>query len=56
MDLTEKFDTFFPIGTKEQKTNLEDELRYLQIFSNGVKTNRDIWVYNFNKNRLFREC
>src|SRR6266446_4450594 len=49
--LIEKFDTFIPVGTKERKISLENNSIFT-IFSNGVKTNRDVWAYNFNQNHL----
>ena len=48
-----EFDTFLPMGTKEAKvlkgvtTNV-----IFKTYSNGVKTNRDVWTYNFNANTL----
>ena len=49
----EEFETFIPLGSrkaKAQEGEAEDVL--FQIFSNGVKTNRDAWVYNFNRSTL----
>ena len=48
-----EFDTFIPIGTKQAKSvkgEVEDVI--FKTYSNGVKTNRDAWVYNFNRNAL----
>ena len=48
-----EFDTFIPMGTKEakaQKSVAEDVV--FKTYSNGIKTNRDAWVYNFNRNVL----
>ena len=47
------FDTFIPMGTKAakvQRGEVKDVI--FKTYSNGVKTNRDAWVYNFNKNTL----
>ena len=43
------FDTFVPIGTKEAKAGIAGADAIFEHFSNGVKTNRDNWVYNFNR-------
>ena len=48
-----EFDTFIPMGTKEAKAaNGEVEDVIFKTYSNGVKTNRDTWVYNFNRSTL----
>ncbi len=65
--LRPEFETFIPMGTKEAKAlsaessrqagdrqaakGTEDEVIF-HTFSNGVKTTRDAWVYNFNRNAL----
>src|SRR6266498_278579 len=41
--LIEKFDTFIPAGTKERKITVENNSIFT-IFSNGIKTNRDVWA------------
>ena len=44
-----EFDTFVSLGSKETKAargEVEDVI--FHTFSNGVKTNRDAWAYNFN--------
>jgi len=47
------FDSFIPMGTKEGKSSKgEGEGVLFKVYSNGVKTNRDIWVYNFNQQAL----
>ena len=51
--LHDEFDTFIPMGTKEAKAvkgAARDVL--FKTYSNGVKTNRDAWGYNFNKMTL----
>ena len=48
-----EFDTFIPIGTKETKAIKGAAVDVIfKTYSNGVKTNRDAWVYNFNRNVL----
>lgn len=47
------FETFIPMGTKETKAakgKATDTI--FKLFSNGVKTNRDVWAYNFNHDGL----
>ena len=52
-DLRAEFDTFIPIGTKEAKAQKDEAIDVIfKTYSNGVKTNRDAWVYNFNRNTL----
>ena len=47
------FDTFIPIGTKEGKASSGAAPDVIfKTYGNGVKTNRDAWVYNFNPNAL----
>ena len=48
-----EFDTFIPMGTKEAKAAkgaVTDVI--FKTYSSGVKTNRDAWAYNFNRNTL----
>ena len=48
-----EFDTFIPIGTKKAKAQKSAAVDVIfGTYSNGVKTNRDAWVYNFNRNAL----
>ena len=48
-----EFETFIPMGTKEAKAANSDAGEVIfKIYSGGVKTNRDAWVYNFNRNAL----
>ncbi len=44
------FETFIPLGDKEDKTN--KQTFFLPIYSNGLKTQRDAWVYDSAKSRL----
>ena len=51
--LQEEFDKFIPMGTQKAKAEkgiAKDVI--FKIFSNGVKTNRDAWAFNFNRNTL----
>ena len=51
--LQAEFETFLPMGTKEAKASKGEAGDVLfHTFSNGVKTNRDAWAYNFNRNAL----
>ena len=48
-----EFDTFIPMGTKEAKTIKGEGVDIIfKTYSSGVKTNRDAWVHNFNRNSL----
>ena len=48
-----EFDTFIPMGTKETKAVEGEAVDVIfKTYSNGVKTNRDAWVYNYNRNAL----
>ena len=48
-----EFETFIPIGTQEAKAEQSEGRDVIfQTYSNGVKTNRDAWAYNFNRNAL----
>jgi len=51
--LQDDFDAFIPIGTKVGKaaqTGLAQTI--FQLYSGGVKTNRDQWAYDFDANKL----
>jgi len=48
-----EFSTFLPLGTKEAKTSQNlNESTIFRMYSSGVKTNRDDWVYDFSKTTL----
>ena len=51
--LHSEFETFIPMGTREAKLvkGEVDEVIF-KTYSNGVKTNRDPWACNFNRNAL----
>ena len=51
--LQTEFDTFIPMGTKAAKAEKDEATDVIfKTYSNGVKTNRDAWVCNFNRNML----
>ena len=48
-----EFDTFIPMGNKAMKAAKGTATGVIfKTYSLGVSTNRDAWVYNFNRNRL----
>ncbi len=48
-----EFETFIPVGTKEAKATKGNAVNVLfKMYSNGVNTGRDAWVYNFNRSAL----
>ena len=48
-----EFETFTPMGTKEAKAAKGEAVDVIfKTYSLGVSTNRDAWVYNFNRNTL----
>jgi len=47
------FETFMPMGTKEAKYSKKKKVETIfKLYSNGVKTNRDFWVYNYSISEL----
>jgi predicted helicase len=47
------FDSFIPLGTKAEKASKQEGERVIfKVFSNGVSTNRDAWVYNFDDQQV----
>lgn len=44
------FGTFIPLGDKDDKSN--NNTFFVPLYSNGVKTQRDAWCYNFSENEL----
>ena len=51
--LQDDFHDFLPLGTKEAKKKKEIAKNVIfKNFSLGVSTNRDAWVYNFNRDSL----
>ncbi len=48
-----EFATYLPMGTKQAKSSRElDPRAMFKRFSNGVKTNRDDWAYDFDRDDL----
>lgn len=45
-----EFDTFLPIGTQEAKAGEIDAI--FENYGNGVKTHRDAWAYNLDRDAL----
>jgi len=51
--LQSEFEDFVPLGVMEEKRlKTEVEGVIFKHYSNGVKTNRDVWAYNFNPQKL----
>lgn len=46
----DNFSSYTPIGDKKNKNN--DSTVFVSLYSNGIKTNRDAWVYNFSFKKL----
>ncbi|CAD5960841.1 type ISP restriction/modification enzyme [Planktothrix agardhii] len=52
-ELKDEFAEFIPLGDKKIKSShVINEGTIFKLFSNGVKTNRDPWCYNFNSHIL----
>ncbi|MFL6333130.1 MAG: type ISP restriction/modification enzyme [Pyrinomonadaceae bacterium] len=52
--MQEDFESLIPISTKETKAAKSEATGSLfKTFTNGVKTNRDTWVINYNEENLF---
>ncbi len=49
---SEAFLKYMPLGDKDSKRNKGTVLGVFTLYSNGVKTHRDAWVYNFSKATL----
>ena len=48
-----EFETFIPMGTQEAKAMRGEVADVIfKTYSNGVKTNRDAWAYNFSRSTL----
>ena len=48
---SEAFTEFYPLGTKEAKAGKADDAIF-RLYSQGVKTNRDAYIYNFTHSAL----
>ena len=46
------FTQYIQMGTKEIKLGKGDENTVFRIYSNGIKTNRDAWMYNSSRDKL----
>ena len=46
------FSQYPPMGNKETKSGKGDENAIFRMYSNGIKTNRDAWMYNSSKSEL----
>jgi len=46
------FNDFLPLGNKDTKRQYENPTAIFRIYSLGVGTNRDSWVYNFDRKVL----
>ncbi len=52
-DTEDEFDSFTPIGSKEAKRAKPDQAETIfKTYSGGVKTNRDVYVYDFESYQL----
>ena len=49
---SEAFLNYLPLGDKDTKRNKGAATSIFTLYSNGLKSNRDPWVYNFSKNDL----
>ena len=49
----ESYEAYQPLGDKGTKGK-EDTSAVFRLFSNGLKTNRDVWAYNFSRTNLER--
>ena len=48
-----EFESFVQLGSKDAKTASDEPVDVIfASYSNGIKTNRDFWAYNFNRNAL----
>ena len=50
---SEEFAAFFPLGDKQNKKKNQPKIpAVFDVFSNGVSTTRDAWVFNSSKNKV----
>jgi len=53
--MRDEFETFIPVtATQSDVISAPDVKAIFNIFSNGVQTNRDVWVFNFDSNVLIK--
>jgi predicted helicase len=51
--MRDEFEGFIPVGSKEAKANGSASSKTIfKTFSGGLKTNRDVWTYNYNQEVL----
>lgn len=50
-NLRSEFEQFVPLGSKDAKGNVDTQTVF-SLFSLGVSTNRDAWVYNYQRRSL----
>ena len=50
------FDTLLPLCSKDVKSGKAKTGAVFELFANGIKTNRDEWVYDFDKINLEAKC
>jgi predicted helicase len=50
--MRDEFEDFMPVGTRSAKSGEQLTGTIFKMFSGGVKTNRDAWVYNFDDKTL----
>lgn len=48
----EAFLNYLPLGDRDSKRNKETVPTVFDLYSNGMKSNRDPWVYNFSEDEL----
>jgi predicted helicase len=54
--LEEDFESFMPLGTQAAKAGLNAEIKPIfETYGGGVKTNRDDWVYDFDRKTLKKD-
>ncbi len=55
-NLKDEFETFIPMGTKKAKRSKQTDTETIfKLFSLGVATHRDDWLYDFQKDSLERK-
>ena len=52
------FESLFPVANRETKRSKRqaEENAFFRLYSNGIKTNRDDWAYDFDELRLARKA
>ena len=52
-DLQQEYDTYLSMGSKEEKASAEvNETTIFDLFSVGMKSSRDVWVFSFSEEDL----